>query len=364
MSDAARGRSNGAPSRPGWGAFALWGAALLLLLAPIPATWVEAAYSRGLYRLVQPVIATLSALVPFALFDLLLLGVGGATLWLIARALARLATLWSVVVVAFMLTWGLNFRRVPLRESPGFDAARLTPAAVRALAERTVTTLNETRRAMPESLPDAEGMRGALAPHFRGASLEVAGWRPALSRPKATLLGWYMPRIGMNGYYLSVLHEVAINPDLLPFERPYVLAHEWAHGLGHANESEAAYVGWLACDRGPAWARYSAWLRVLDYLLDDLPRTELREVLAPLDSAVRADIQARQRRQRLRFSPAMRRVNTAMQDGAAAVARVAEDQRDYDLLVQLILGLAPASPDRVEMPVGAAEVRDTVGDDR
>jgi hypothetical protein len=358
-----------------WRAAAPWGAALLLLLAPIPAGWVEVAYSRGAYRLVQPVIATVAALVPFALFDLLLVGVTGATVWWLvrgarsprtegARALARLATLWSAVVIAFMLTWGLNFRRVPLRESADFDASRLTPAAVRALAERTVRTLNETRAAMPDALPDDAGMRAELAPHFREASRQVAGWSPALSRPKATLLGWYMPRIGMNGYYLSLLHEVAINPDLLAFERPYVLAHEWAHGLGHANESEAAYVGWLACDRGPPWARYSAWLRVLDYLLDDLPRAELREVLAPLDSTVRADLAARRDRQLLRYSPTMRRVNTAVQDGAAAVARVEEHQRDYDLLVQLIIGMERPSPDGVQVPVGAPEVRDTARDHR
>ena len=36
-------------------------------------------------------------------------------------------------------------------------------------------------------------------------------------------------------------------PDLLPFERPFVLAHEWAHLAGHADEAEASAVaGWPA----------------------------------------------------------------------------------------------------------------------
>ena len=34
--------------------------------------------------------------------------------------------------------------------------------------------------------------------------------------------------------------EVLINPDILPIERPYVVAHEWGHIAGWALESEPA----------------------------------------------------------------------------------------------------------------------------
>ncbi len=44
--------------------------------------------------------------------------------------------------------------------------------------------------------------------------------------------------------------ETIVHPDLLPFERPFVLAHEWAHLAGHADEAEASAVGWLACMNG------------------------------------------------------------------------------------------------------------------
>ena len=46
--------------------------------------------------------------------------------------------------------------------------------------------------------------------------------------------------------------EVIINPDLLPFEQPFVLAHEWAHLAGYADESEANFVAWLTCVQGDA----------------------------------------------------------------------------------------------------------------
>jgi hypothetical protein len=366
-----------------------WVVALVLLVAPLPAASVESLYSRGLYRIIQPAVAKVAGLVPFALFDLVVILACALTLrWFViaillprtngVRSFARAATLWATLLIVFAMTWGLNFRRLPLTASPEFDASRLTPEAVRDLAVLTVRNLNEIHKTLPKQWPSEIEMRAAMAPLFLSASEDLEGWRPAISQPKATLLHWFMPRTGINGYYLSLLHEIAINPELLPHERPYVLAHEWGHGLGHANESEASYVGWLACDRGPPWARYGAWMRVLDYLTDDLSRDELRVILGPLDEGVRRDYNARIQRARKNVRPAMRRLNVAVTDGAAAVGRVDDSQRDYDLMIQLIIGIgtpkkrasaspAPATPKsthRVQVPVGAPEVRDTVGNDR
>ena len=38
------------------------------------------------------------------------------------------------------------------------------------------------------------------------------------------------------------LLETLIAPDLLEVERPFVIAHEWAHLAGYADESEANFV--------------------------------------------------------------------------------------------------------------------------
>ena len=44
--------------------------------------------------------------------------------------------------------------------------------------------------------------------------------------------------------------EVIVNPDVLDIERPFVIAHEWAHLAGYADESEANFVAWLTCLEG------------------------------------------------------------------------------------------------------------------
>jgi hypothetical protein len=48
--------------------------------------------------------------------------------------------------------------------------------------------------------------------------------------------------------------------DVLPVERPMVVAHEWSHLAGFADESEANFLGWLACVGGSDEAAYSGWL--------------------------------------------------------------------------------------------------------
>ena len=44
--------------------------------------------------------------------------------------------------------------------------------------------------------------------------------------------------------------ETLLAPDLLDVERPFVIAHEWGHLAGYADESEANFIAWLACRRG------------------------------------------------------------------------------------------------------------------
>ena len=40
------------------------------------------------------------------------------------------------------------------------------------------------------------------------------------------------------------LLDVIVNDDLLPMERPAMVAHEWGHLAGLAREAEASYFGW------------------------------------------------------------------------------------------------------------------------
>jgi hypothetical protein len=65
----------------------------------------------------------------------------------------------------------------------------------------------------------------------------------------------YFKAAGVEGMTDPFFLETLVAGDLLPFERPFVIAHEWSHLAGFANEGEANFLGWLTCMKGSEDAR-------------------------------------------------------------------------------------------------------------
>ena len=128
-------------------------------LVPLPAAAVERLYSNAAFPSLQRGLTWLSNLVPFALFDVLLLV---AVAWVAGRDCARpdgrarsrldaaamrvAGTRRTVVTAAAVSrrsssTWGLNYRRVRSREA-AVRSARVSADAAVALARRTVERVN------------------------------------------------------------------------------------------------------------------------------------------------------------------------------------------------------------------------------
>ena len=121
-------------------------AATLALFPPRPDN-VERFYSRGIYPALQRPLTALSNLTSVTLFDVFLIVF---TTWLIVvwvksirdarrkkswmlivRGVSTTLTILSGIYLWFVLAWGLNYARPPLESKLAFDAARVTPAAVR-----------------------------------------------------------------------------------------------------------------------------------------------------------------------------------------------------------------------------------------
>jgi hypothetical protein len=133
-----------------------------------------------------------------------------------------------------------------------------------------------------------------------------------------------------------VFLEIILNPDLLVVEQPEVLAHEWAHLAGLADESEANFLAWLTCLRGNALAQYSGWLSAYSRATSALPR-ELRAKMPALDAGPRRDLEAIVARYR-RSSPVVRTAAREVYDSYLKANRIDEGIRNYDAVLQLMLG--------------------------
>src|SRR5262249_4322454 len=126
--------------------------------------------------------------------------------------------------------------------------------------------------------------------------------------------------------------ETLVAPDLLDVERPFVVAHEWAHLAGYADEAEANFVAYLACRHGDAAARYSAALIMIEYA-----RPTRKDWFTSLQMGPRIDIYAMQRRY-ASTSVTLRLAARQGYDKYLKANRVEKGVESYDGVVQLVLG--------------------------
>jgi hypothetical protein len=326
--------------------------AIVALVAPLPSGLIEAWYSRGVYIRLQRVVTPVSNLLPIALLDVAAL----AALWLWGRQVVRAfrsprrlrAGGWlflrfvvfaSAVYLLFLAVWGLNYRRVPLEDKLPFDSARITRENAVRVGQQAVTIVNGDYAAAHAAAPDVRSLREA----FARAQRLLDDPLPAVTGvPKRSLLGVYFRWAAIDGMTDPFFLEIILNPDVLPVERPFVLAHEWAHLAGYADEAEANFVAWLTCTQGDALARYSGWLALYGHLARAVPPPDRRALGQALAPGPRADIVSINARL-LRSAPIVRRAASDAYDSYLKANRVERGIASYDAVVRLVLGTAAAN---------------------
>ena len=329
--------------------------AAVLALVPLPARQVERLYSNTLYPHLQRATTAVSNRLPFAVFDLLLLAALAFTLLVVTRAvrearrerrvaplgrgLFRLASTTALVYVVFLSLWGLNYRRVPMQERLAMERATPTADQVLQLGRDAVQQLNALHDAAhAQGWATAEWQSPSLTAAFAAVQHRLTDAAPARpGRLKPTLLGPYFRWTGVDGMVHPFGLEVLANPDLLPFERPFVAAHEWAHLAGFADESEASFVGWLTCLGGSLPAQYSGWIFLYWQVSGDVSEAERAELWNGVAPGPRADVEAVIDRLRRGQLPTLRSASWLVYDQYLKANRVEEGVRSYGAVVTLIL---------------------------
>lgn len=320
---------------------------VILAIMPLPPAAVEQWYSRGFYARLQPIltfatewspVAVLDVAAMVLLFVLAVVFVRGARKggWKRGARTLGVAALkiTAVAYLLFLVVWGLNYRRVRMEDKFAFDRSKVTAQAAHALASeavRRVNALHGPAHATPFRL---EPLSYAFntAEYATGSRDRFA----LVSAPKRSLLGLYMRQAGFDGMTDPIFLEVILNPDLLEFEKPETLAHEWAHLAGYARESEASFVAWITCLNGDPLAQYSGWMAAYGRAVNALPRTA-RASLPRLDEGPRADFAAVSKRLR-RASPVVSGAARQVYDSYLKANRIEEGIANYDSVLQLMLG--------------------------
>ena len=326
-----------------------------MALAPPSAPTVERYYARGLYPFIQGNLTALSNRSPIALFDLTLallvaVTIGAWTFWLrrvrreksikpIGRGLFATLSGASIVYLWFLGAWGLNYARPTIESQVAFDDSRITPQAVRLLAEHAVREANKTHAAAhAEGFPSIHEWPTALRDALHQVERELGRPSPTrVAHPRTSILSPFYRAAGVSGQLAPFFLETLLNPDLTGPERPAVLAHEWAHLSGFAPESDASFVGYLAALRAGPAAEYSVWLDLVSESANQLQPVTQRLVLEKLAAGPRQDQEAIRQRLKALVRP-VERMAWSTYDQMLKSQGVDEGVRSYSRVIQLLIG--------------------------
>jgi hypothetical protein len=323
--------------------------------APVPPGLVERAYSTRVYVTLQPLLTSASNHVSFAMFDVALAivvvlwiafawrDVRQSSTWLRATIAIGVRTIvWcAATYLIFVATWGLNYRRERFTEKLPYDPSAVTMDAARGAARLTVERLNSLHPiAHASGWPSRDAVDPSLANGF-GRAIRDVRLPPSIviARPKRTVIDWYFRRAGVDGMTDPFFLETLVASDALPFERPFIVAHEWSHLAGVAHEGEANFVAWLACMRAGAPAQYSGSLFLYRELAATVPGRDRAALAAALGPGPREDLRAIRERFAREVSPRLSTAGWRVYDSYLKANRVEAGAASYAEVVKLVLGV-------------------------
>lgn len=335
--------------------FAVIALAVIAALISVPPGWIERGFSTNLYPSVQATITSVSNVTRIPFFDLILfvLVVIALGVWVrqgrsafrqrrigpLFTAVRLTAVLLASVYLWFLFFWGLNYRRLTTDATPGFDTARVTNAAVRALAARAVREVNQRYQSAHQlGFPTVDATPSELVRSLHEIERALGRPRPTVpAHPKRSVITPFFRASGVDGMLAPFMLETLLNPDLTGPETPAVLAHEWAHLSGYAPEDEASFVGILAALGADAPSQYSGWLSLVFDSTALLTTPERQQLLGGLAEGPRSD-QAAIMARLLQRVEVVQRASWVAYDGYLKSQGVDEGIQSYSGVVRLLIG--------------------------
>ena len=246
---------------------------------------IETYYSNGIYPFWAKTVRTIFGWIPFSLGDV------GYGLVIILAAKWSYQTLknrnwnlgfWQVIRVfsigyfVFYVGWGLNYSRKPLYEKLGLKR-EYTPQQ---LYNFTHFLLNKTNALQQQithnpvqkvSLPFSkhEALQGPIE-GYSALPASIIHEQYKIASIKRSLFSTPLSYMGFGGYLNPFTLEAQVNTNGPGYVLPMTAAHEMAHQLGYASESECNFIGFLAAAKHPkAVVNYSAYTLALRYCLHE-----------------------------------------------------------------------------------------------
>jgi uncharacterized protein DUF3810 len=278
-----------------------------------------------------------------------------------------LQILWAmgILVPVFLAAWGLNYQRLPLAETLGFDRAPTRAGELESIGLQIVSGVNsnfDLARGSGErpTPPAPDTILKTVEQAFQNETLLGDASRGTFSDPKKLALSRLTSWAGVSGFYIPFTGEVTFNANVPAFDLPMVIAHHKAHQRGYAREDEANFIGYVVCiNSTEPYVRYSGYLYGLK-VLEVLSKGNVdryNDLLSRINEGPRADLRARSEFWEGTKSPTLSAVSRRIFSAYLRVNRVHGGVKNFDEDVPLIIGYYLKYPQRqlpgADQPAGA-----------
>lgn len=297
-------------------------AGLLLIFAASKSVQFAEWYDETVYPILSLAVNFVTSLIPISIGELLLVLLAlGILLYIIlyVRKIIkekknRKATVFkfilnpvcfiSVLLLAFVLSCGINYYRTPFSQESGLTVKASSKAELTALCDELA---QEASQAREKAATDSKGVMKLSDPNIYHTAAKAKIIYSKLSKtyptlksgygaPKPVLSSRLMSYINTTGIFFPFTFEANINSDIPSFSIPAVMCHELTHLRGYMREDEANFVSYLACSRsGDSDFVYSGDMLAFVYAnnaLFDIDRTEGSRVYNQLSAGVKRDFAA------------------------------------------------------------------------
>jgi hypothetical protein len=284
--------------RPAWSKFILPTLWVLLfavcILAPNYPNLVATYYNQGFFKYWTLGLRWLFGSIPFALGELVYII---AIILLIINvikyftSLKRLNQIWQKIgfilfklawlgirlFVVFQLIWGFNYMQPDPTNTFGLSIqppknVQIAEIEINQLTNELIQELNQTKQEITSSRSKTPNFELTIAKvqHAYGG---ISKAYPMLQLQNQSIKKAIFPNlgdyIGFLAFYQPITAEAIVRSDLPILTQPYTIAHEMAHQLGYASETEANFIAFVvATEADDPMLKYSMLLQMFTYAQD------------------------------------------------------------------------------------------------
>ncbi len=260
----------------------------ILYLLKSKATWVDTVYVKLFYNPYNALLTKLFGWIPFSAGDIIYFVVICYLLYRCIRIM-RLKEKRGIKIIQFIIagiciflmtfniSWAINNYRTPLDKELGIELV-YTQDELLATTQKLISITNAyqyeiTRDSLQKVVieKDLDYFNEISRNGYHKMATETDLPIQNIASAKPSLFSYALTKMGFSGYFNPFTHEAQVN-DLIPtIGLPVTTAHEIAHQLGIAKESEANMLAFLVMTgQDNNTFRYAGYLYALKYCLKEV----------------------------------------------------------------------------------------------